>query len=100
MVDDMLERLKPCKRHGVVNCLSCHKFKVRDYHKEAIEAMIERDRAKGALVFVKWTCEHCGFRQAHGEPFVFPGKYICNRCAKESHPKGFGTVVMYPPQGK
>lgn len=95
MADDMLERLKPCKTHRVVNCLACHKFTVRDYHKEVIEAMIERDRAKGHTVFVKWTCEHCELRTPHDKPFVFPKKYVCKGCGKESHPKGFGTLVVY-----
>lgn len=53
-----------------------------DYPIEECVKTADRLIAKGAKVFQKWTCAHCGARETMNEPNVFFKSGKCEDCGK------------------
>jgi hypothetical protein len=51
-----------------------------DYPLEQCAAKAAEAIAKGAIVYQKWTCRHCGSRQTMDEPNKFFTSGHCEEC--------------------
>lgn len=67
-----------------------------DYPVEEVLANMERQIAKGATCYVKYTCVSCGSRQCSEEPNTWrPAGYECSECGHLTVPTGINFLVVF-----